>query len=50
MINARDDGAEGEAQRTLVRKLFLAGGVSFNNAKESKDAVAEWSLECSFMV
>ena len=37
-----------EAQRTLVRKLFLAGGVSFNNAKESKDASRRVELRMQF--
>lgn len=35
-------------QRALVRKLFLAGGVSFNNAKESKDASRRVELRMQF--
>lgn len=35
-------------QRKQVRELFLAGGVSFNNAKESKDASRRVELRMQF--
>lgn len=35
-------------QRTQVRSLFLAGGVSFNNAKESKEASRRVELRLQF--
>lgn len=35
-------------QRALVRELFLAGGVSFNNAKESKEASRRVELRLQF--
>lgn len=38
----------GEDQRALIRDLFLAGGVSFNNAKESKDASRRVELRMQF--
>lgn len=37
-----------EAQQGRVRDLFLAGGVSFNNAKESKDASRRVELRMQF--
>lgn len=36
------------AQQKLVRELFLAGGVSFNNAKESKEASRRIELRMQF--
>ncbi|ATG02503.1 type I Zorya anti-phage system protein ZorB1 [Yersinia enterocolitica] len=35
-------------QQMLIRKLFLAGGVSFNNAKESKEASRRVELRMQF--
>lgn len=37
-----------ESQKKLVRELFLAGGVSFNNAKESKEASRRIELRMQF--
>jgi flagellar motor protein MotB len=37
-----------DVQRGLVRDLFLAGGVSFNNAKASKDASRRVELRMQF--
>lgn len=37
-----------DAQKKLVRDLFLAGGVSFNNAKESKEASRRIELRMQF--
>lgn len=37
-----------ESQQKLVRELFLAGGVSFNNAKESKEASRRIELRMQF--
>lgn len=37
-----------EAQLQRVRQLFLAGGVSFNNAKDSKDASRRVELRLEF--
>ena len=37
-----------EAQLQRVRQLFLAGGVSFNSAKESKDASRRVELRLEF--
>lgn len=37
-----------ELQRNQVRQLFLAGGVSFNNAKESKEASRRVELRLQF--
>lgn len=37
-----------EEQKSLVRNLFLAGGVSFNNAKESKEASRRVELRMQF--
>lgn len=45
---SRDAMGFSEAQRALVRKLFLAGGVAFNNAKESKDASRRVELRMQF--
>jgi outer membrane protein OmpA-like peptidoglycan-associated protein len=42
LINLKDD------QKKLVRDLFLAGGVSFNNAKESKEASRRIELRMQF--
>lgn len=36
------------SQQKLVRELFLAGGVSFNNAKESKEASRRIELRMQF--
>lgn len=41
-INLTDD------QKKLVRDIFLAGGVSFNNAKESKEASRRIELRMQF--
>ncbi|MFY2979951.1 hypothetical protein ACOQLH_31135, partial [Klebsiella pneumoniae] len=35
-------------QQIQIRKLFLAGGVSFNNAKESKEASRRVELRMQF--
>lgn len=35
-------------QQVQIRKLFLAGGVSFNNAKESKEASRRVELRMQF--
>lgn len=37
-----------DAQKAQVRNLFLAGGVSFNNAKESKEASRRVELRMQF--
>ena len=37
-----------DAQKLLIRELFLAGGVSFNNAKESKEASRRIELRMQF--
>lgn len=37
-----------DAKRSQVRELFLAGGVSFNNAKESKEASRRVELRLQF--
>ncbi|GGP26845.1 type I Zorya anti-phage system protein ZorB1 [Silvimonas amylolytica] len=42
------EGALSDAQREDVRQLFLAGGVSFNNAKESKEASRRVELRMQF--
>ena len=45
---ANPDKALTPVQQKLVRELFLAGGVSFNNAKESKEASRRIELRMQF--
>lgn len=48
LLDERRGAALSPAQRAQVREQFLAGGVSFNNAKESKEASRRVELRMQF--